>query len=450
VPLLRDPGALHRLHGLVEPVDDRRWRPAGFERGRVDERLEGRPRLAVRLHRAVEVAVLEAATTDERANLARIHVQRHERRLQRVGTGRCERTPPFDLLQGALDFGFGGALQSGVIGRKHPQPPGIDTVEPEAGHQLASNLLLEIGPVRLVASEAIGEVDALLAGAFGLLAGQGAGIDHRRQHHRPACQRPVEIYGGRPGRWRLHQARKQCGFAHGELGRRLSEVAARGGLGAIEPVAEVDLVEIQLEDLVFRIARFQLRGQDHFLELALERLVERQKALSRQLLGDRAAPLGAAALSEVGDHRSADADDVDAAVVVEPLVLDGQNGADQIRRDLIERHFYPLLLEDRERRPPVGIEHGRRLGHVADRAQALPRGELGQEIPAEPSNRRHGQAAGRHEAGGKRADEGRAGGQPRGDRVTRVANAAQDSSGDRSVGVFGHGGGSRWGARRRV
>ena len=79
----------------------------------------------------------------------------------------------------------------------------------------------------------------------------------------------------------------------------LAEVAARGGLDAVQAVAEVDLVQIQLEDLLLGVEVLDVRREDDFLQLPAICLVAREEALSRELLRDRAAAFGAPALLKV-------------------------------------------------------------------------------------------------------------------------------------------------------
>ncbi len=71
-------------------IDDRRRRVARFERGGVDERLERRAGLTVRLDGAVEMALVEVAAADHRAHVAGVRIERDERRLQRLAIG-CRR-----------------------------------------------------------------------------------------------------------------------------------------------------------------------------------------------------------------------------------------------------------------------------------------------------------------------------------------------------------------------
>src|SRR3546814_15256906 len=70
---------------------------AALERGRVQERLEARPRLAPRLGGAVELAAREAEATGERQQRPVLRVQRSQGGL---------RARPLVELPGHLDRGF--------------------------------------------------------------------------------------------------------------------------------------------------------------------------------------------------------------------------------------------------------------------------------------------------------------------------------------------------------
>src|SRR5918999_1670087 len=60
-----------------------------------------------------------------------------------------------------------------------------------------------------------------------------------------------------------------------EVAYRLAEVALRRRLDAVGAAAEVDLVEVQLEDLVLRETGFDVAGDLRLLQLARERLLPR-------------------------------------------------------------------------------------------------------------------------------------------------------------------------------
>ncbi len=99
-------------------------------------------------------------------------------------------------------------------------------------------------------------------------------------------------------------------------------------------LAEIHVVEIQLEDLVF--GRLALEDDRHVLlgELALERLRGRQEEVLHQLLRDGAAADQVRAIAaQVGDDRADGADDVHARMVVEAAVLDGEHRLHHARRN---------------------------------------------------------------------------------------------------------------------
>ena len=201
-----------------------------------------------------------------------------------------------------------------------------------------------------------------------------AGVAHHREHEIPPSRRAREVDGrGVAGR-RLHQARQQRRLGQIEVGSRLAEVAERRRFGTVEAGAEIHLVEIELQDLVLRVLLLDAPGENDFLELARIGLLGAQEALTRQLLSQRAAALRSRAVPEVADGRPGDADEVDALVVVEALILDGHDGLNEMGRDARERHVEALFAVNRERPLVVGIQECGRLGHRPDALDLRPVG----------------------------------------------------------------------------
>src|SRR5262245_152442 len=122
------------------------------------------------------------------------------------------------------------------------------TARPLVGHEFWQRRQLAAGSL-------IGRNDAILA--------QPA-QDIGEPLLRPAGM-PVGIEEIRP----LGQAGEQRALLEGELLRRLAKIAARRELDAPGAAAEIDRVEIELED--FRLAQRLLepRGHDHLADLAL-------------------------------------------------------------------------------------------------------------------------------------------------------------------------------------
>src|SRR5262249_32607383 len=145
----------------------------------------------------------------------------------------------------------------------------------------------------------------------------------------------------------LDQAGKQRCFGHIQICGRLSEETKRGGLGAVQAVTEINLVQIELEDLFLGELPLEASRDDHLLDLAPHRLVRRQEALTRELLCKRAASLCPASLTKIVERRASNANQVDATVIVETLILDGHDRLDEIGRDARERHIDALLTKNR-------------------------------------------------------------------------------------------------------
>src|ERR1700760_1928043 len=101
----------------------------------------------------------------------------------------------------------------------------------------------------------------------------------------------------------------------------MPEEAPRGGVDAIGAAAEIDLVEIELEDLLLAEFPFQRERQDHLAKLAREGPAVGQEDVARELLGDGRSALHVRMAGRVDVERAGDADRVDADVVIEAAVL---------------------------------------------------------------------------------------------------------------------------------
>ena len=98
--------------------------------------------------------------------------------------------------------------------------------------------------------------------------------------------------------------------------RRLAEIALRGLLDAVGAGAEIDAVEIHLEDLRLGELTLEPQRQQRFLELAVDRALLRQEEILGELLRDGRAALRDGAVQDVGDESAPDAERVDAVMFV--------------------------------------------------------------------------------------------------------------------------------------
>ena len=149
----------------------------------------------------------------------------------------------------------------------------------------------------------------------------------------------------------------------------LVEVAEARRGDAVGADAEVDLVEVQLEDLVLRVGAFDADGEDRLLQLALHRAFAAQQEVLGDLLGDGRTAFGAAvAALDLRFHDlvdgARDALEVDAAVLVEALVLSRKEGGDDALGNGVDGHEdAPLarVLGDQRAVVRVNARHDRRL-----------------------------------------------------------------------------------------
>src|SRR5262245_52674424 len=154
------------------------------------------------------------------------------------------------------------------------------------------------------------------------------------------CRLPVGAVVVRP----LGHTRQQRPFLEDELLGRLAEIAAGGEFDAPGAAPEIDRVEIKLENLILTERPFDPRRYDHLADLALVGEVIANQQVLDDLLGDGRATLRAAGLSEVADEGADQAALVDPLVLVEALVLGGDEGVAHLLRDVGERYPDPALV----------------------------------------------------------------------------------------------------------
>src|SRR6185369_7571289 len=132
----------------------------------------------------------------------------------------------------------------------------------------------------------------------------------------------------------------------------------RRGLHAVPAVAEVDLVDVRLEDLLLAVVALHLTRRLLLAELACEAQVPPVDLVGvhvpDELLRDRArAPAVAACdpLEDLALDGAGDADQIDAVVLVEALVLDGDECLTNVLRQRADgdarARFTPHLADER-------------------------------------------------------------------------------------------------------
>lgn len=114
---------------------------------------------------------------------------------------------------------------------------------------------------------------------------------------------------------------------------------------AVHPRAQVDAIEVELEDFRLAQAHLDQERNDGFFPFAGERGCVGKEERAGELLGQGAAAFGKRSRAHVLDCRACQADGIDAGMRVEASILDGDHRPLEIGRNLIERHVPPLFIE---------------------------------------------------------------------------------------------------------
>ena len=168
---------------------------------------------------------------------------------------------------------------------------------------------------------------------------------------------------------------QQGGLGQREPGRGLGEEVPGRRLDPVRTAAEVGDVQVPGQDLVLGEPPFHRDRVPQLAQLARGRdlpgaaLLLLRTGLGEQqvlhvLLGDARAALGDLAGAEVAGQGAQRALRVQRAVLVEPRVLDGQDGFAGDRGDLVEPHVHPVLVEERGDELAVGRQDPGPLRHA--------------------------------------------------------------------------------------
>ena len=158
-------------------------------------------------------------------------------------------------------------------------------------------------------------------------------LHHQVERDAGAAARGLGVGGRRIIGRRLDEAGDDRRLGDRELGRAVAEEAARSGVDAIGAAAEIDAVEIELEDLVLGEAPFERHRQYGLAQLAGEAAIVVEEDVAGELLGDGRAALRPAAALDAHDQGADDADRIDADMRAEAAVLDRDHRVAHDRRD---------------------------------------------------------------------------------------------------------------------
>ncbi len=327
-------------------------RQAALQRGEIDERLERRAGLALGGDRTVELALPVIAAADHGAHCA-VRCHRNQRALADLELVAF-------LCQFLVERLFGVGLQACINGRRNRDVfvNMAEHVIERVHHPVGDVIDRAVAGLRHDARR-LRQRHALVALADEVKPG------HHFEHDLGSFLSRIEIAGGCQSRGRAHQAGQQSRFGEGYLLGGFAEIALRGLFNAVGAGPEIDTIQIELEDLRFRKIAFQPQREQQFLQLAVDRTFLSQKEIFRQLLRDGGAALGHAAMPNVGDQRARDAVRVDAVMLVEAPILDGDEGLRNVVRQFFQRQNgaapiaaggerMALIIHDPDRGRPLG------------------------------------------------------------------------------------------------
>ena len=150
-------------------------------------------------------------------------------------------------------------------------------------------------------------------------AGRDGAIEHAiaGAHARPRCCGP----GGASRR--LRKRDQERGLAGGEMTRLLAEIGERRGAHAFDVAAERGEAQVEAQDLGLATAALELQRAHHLAQLAAAGALVAAVEQARDLHGQRRAAGHDAAVTREQVAGAREGVEVDAAVLVEALVLEG-------------------------------------------------------------------------------------------------------------------------------
>ena len=141
-------------------------------------------------------------------------------------------------------------------------------------------------------------------GSVGLRLGDLAILQHLVKNEIAAVQSALRVADRRVSLWSFGQRGKQRSFGKSQVTSMLGKEVLAPSLKAIRPVAEVDLIRIESEDLLLGESPLDLHGQENLLQLAPVGLLRREKKIPRELHRNRAGPLRPGAGMQIAVRRS--------------------------------------------------------------------------------------------------------------------------------------------------
>ena len=291
--------------------------------------------------------------------------------------------------------GVGGFLDSGIERRAYRETTFIEPLLAICRHQVAAHFLGEEIGRRRFGGAALAELQPLGPRLLRFGCCDVAVLLHAVQHIVATGVGFLLVAHEVVAVRRLGQRRKIGDLRQRELVERPVKIVERRLGHTVVARAKVNLVQVEFEDALFGIGLLDAEGQDRLADLARQsRLVGKQEVLG-DLLGDaRGAFRAFARIGDVGNHGTDDADEIDAGVGEEALILGRDEGLGHQLGHGGNRYEHALLASVLGKQSAI-----RRI--QARHRQRLVVGQLlvvGQSVAEMPEQARHG--AGSHDEDG--------------------------------------------------
>ena len=312
-----------------------------LERRGVQQRLERRPRLPAAAARAIELRLTEIATADHREDVAAARVDRDQRSLQ---IGIAETAQP--LRHGALRH----LLQ--VRHERRPDLPFGRMVSTKVISKELSQVVFRVAGLRDFGARVRSNPKTRAPGRLLLLRRDESLVAHPAKHDVAARDGIVEMIPGREGRRGARKTGNQGGLGERQLFRRPSEQMPRHRLDTVNAGAEIDAIQVQLEDLILGELRIDHHREHRLMELAAIGLPVGQEQRPGELLRQRRAALLRTWLADVAEHGAPKRNGIDADVAVEAMIFYRDERVLEVGGDVSERHVLPVLVHPE---PPLAV-----------------------------------------------------------------------------------------------
>ena len=317
-----------------------------IHRRRVDERLEKRSGLPARLNGAVELRLRIAPPADERLHVAGARLDGEDDAFERRRRLAQIRIAFVQRVDAAVERLLGRALHDRVERREHAQPLGAQL---RFGIRFFQLLEHEVDEERRAARH-LRKARRRQRRCHRLVVLSGRDVAlllHQLQNRIAAHFGAIRMRQRRQHVRRSDDAGQGRGFGQRQVRHVFAEVDLRGLLHAGDlhrsVLAEVDLVEVRLEDLLLAVASFEQHRHEHLVNLAWPTALRVEEEVFDELLRQRRTAVRDVAVADVGDERTKRAADGDPFMMVEVLVFGRDN---RLAHDLwhgVERDRQPVF-----------------------------------------------------------------------------------------------------------